>query len=359
MEYKTVYVIGAGASSEIGMPTGSDLKNSIIDILTEIKNSHSYKNSSKFLDFPDHIKSARNGIYVYANYNEDAFEKYIVIIDEIIQSLELTTSIDNLLYDFKNNHEFQVIGKIAIVSAILKAESKCALCDLTNFENIKPTMEGTWYFSLFSELIKQANINEFIGRLKNIYFIIFNYDRTLEYYLFTMIKRFYKTNDIETAKIIYNMNIYHPYGQPGFLEVQKGVIKNRFGNVNAINFYQLSSMIKTFMLDNNNDVQEHKAACDFLYNADKVFFLGFAFHQQNIDLLFPNKVTKSNINELDRNINISHSNYYGTFYDISEVNQNDIIRKLRNKNERITNFEASNKSCVEFFKEYNNYITFC
>jgi len=359
MEYKyqTVFVIGAGASSEI-MSKDFDLKNSIIEILTEIKNCQSYKDSSRFLDFPDHIISAYNGIYEYSNYNKNTFEKNLAIIDEITSSLELSSSIDNLLYDFKDNDLFQVIGKIAIVSAILKAENECALCDLTNYKNIKPTMEGTWYYSLFLELTKQVTIFEFIERLKNIYFIIFNYDRTIEYYLFTMIKRFYKTNDIETAKIIYKMNIYHPYGLPGFLEFQKGIIKNRFGNVNAINFFQLSSMIKTFMLDNNNYDQEHKTACDFLYNADKVFFLGFAFHPQNIDLLFPNKVTKSIIKEQDEKVDISHSNYYGTFYKISEVNQDDIKRKIIGKNERINNFEVSKNKCVDFFIEFSNYITF-
>ena len=361
MEYKyqTVFVIGAGASNEIGMPTGSDLRNSIIEILTDIKNSQSYKDSSIFLDFPDHIISAYNGIYAYSNYNKNTFEKNLAIIDEITSSLELSPSIDNLLYDFKDNDQFQVIGKIAIVSAVLKAESECALCDLTNFENIKPTMEGTWYYSLFFKLTEQvASLDEFIERLKNIYFIIFNYDRTLEYYLFNMIKQFYKTDDIKTAKIIYNMNIYHPYGQPGFLGFQKGTIKYPFGNVKEINFFQLSSMIKTFMLDNNNDAHERKTACDFLYNAYKVFFLGFAFHSQNIDLLFPNKIAKSSIKEQDGKAYIRHSNYYGTFYDISEVNQNDIIGKIKSKNEGV-NFRVSNNKCVDFFKEFSNYITFC
>jgi len=361
MEYKyqTVFVIGAGASNEIGMPTGSGLRDSIIEILTEIKTSQSHKDSSTFLDFPDHIIAARNGIYEYSNYNENTFEKNLAIIDEITQSLELSSSIDNLLYDFRDNNEFQVIGKIAIVSAILKSEYECALCDLTNFKNIKPTMEGTWYYSLFLELNKQASIYEFIERLKNIYFIIFNYDRSLEYYLFTMIKRFYKLDDIETTKIIYNMNIYHPYGLPGFLEFQKGIIKNRFGNVKANNYYQLSSMIKTFMLDNYYDDQEYKTACDFLYNADKVFFLGLAFHSQNIDFLFPQRVNKSSIKEQNGKAYISHPNYYGTFYEISQINQNDIINKIKRKNERSINFLGSNNKCVDFFKEFSNHIAFC
>lgn len=216
MEYvnKTVFIIGAGASNEIGMPTGSDLRNNIIDIFTGIKTSQSYKDSSKFLELPDHIIAARNGIYTYFNYDEKIFEKHIDILDEIVQSLELTSSIDNFLYNEQNNPEIQVIGKIAIVSSILKAESECALCDVSKFNNIKPTMEGSWYYSLFLELNKQATLSEFIERLKYIYFIIFNYDRTLEYFLFNAIKRLYKTDDIETGKIIYNMNIYHPYGLP-------------------------------------------------------------------------------------------------------------------------------------------------
>jgi hypothetical protein len=356
---QTVFIIGAGASNEIGMPTGSDLRKNIIDILIGIKSSQSHKDSSTFLEFPDHIIATWNSIYTYYNYDENNFKNHINILDEIIQSLELTSSIDNLLYDNRDNLEIQAIGKIAIVSSILKAESECALCNISNFNNIKPTMEGTWYYSLFLELNKQANLSEFIERLKNIYFIIFNYDRTLEYFLFNMIKRYYKTDDFETGKIIYNMNIYHPYGLPGFLEFQKGVIKNSFGNTKANNICQLSSMIKTFMLNKFNDDEEYKGACDFLYNADKVFFLGFAFHSQNIDLLFPQKVTKSHIKEQGNKAYISHSNYYGTFYNISQVNQNDIINKIKSKNERINNFNVSEKRCVDFFGEFSNYISFC
>lgn len=113
------------------------------------------------------------------------------------------------------------------------------------------------------------------------------------------------------------------------------------------------------MLDNFNDDEEYKKACDFLYNAEKVFFLGFAFHNQNIDFLFPQKVTKSSIEYQGDKAYISHSNYYGTFYNISEVDQNIIISKIKSKNEREIIFKASKNKCVDFFKEFSNYISFC
>jgi hypothetical protein len=155
------------------------------------------------------------------------------------------------------------------------------------------------------------------------------------------------------------MNIYHPYGQPGFLEFQKGIVKNSFGNIDINNMFTLSSMIKTLMIDKCCDDEEYIKACDFLYNADKVFFLGLAYHPQNIDLLFPNKITKSSIKIQEDKAYISHPNYYGTFHNISQTNQNTIISMIKRKNERMTKFHVCNNKCVDFFNEYSSVISFC
>ena len=156
---RTVFIIGAGASNEIGMPIGIDLRNQIIDILTHVKNHRisrvlGGRKSTLDMELPDHIEAVQNGISEVNRYAIKDFEKKTLNLEEIIQSLELTLSIDNLLYDFRDVPEVQAIGKIAIVSAILKAESDCALCNPTRHRSLKPTLEGTWYYSLFSELNK-------------------------------------------------------------------------------------------------------------------------------------------------------------------------------------------------------------
>ena len=356
-----VFIIGAGASNEIGMPIGIELRKCIIDILSAVKDclDVSSANMSHYFDKPQYIQEARDEIMEYYKYELKNTDKAYSTINNIIQSLELTSSIDNLLFDFRSSPDIQTIGKIAIVTAILKAESESALINPTNYLNIKPSLEGTWYHSLFLELNKQADLAEFVRRLNDIYFIIFNYDRTLEYYLYNSIMRFYKTNNQETAEIINNMNIYHPYGQAGFLEFQKNKIKNDFG-VSKTNTLLLSSLIKTFMLDNIINDEEYKKACKFLYDAEKVFFLGFAFYPQNIDLLFPNKVIRSERDEYRPGITYSKiSNYYGTFYNISEINKNSIIGMLKNKNERIRDFIGCNMKCIDFFYELSSIISFC
>jgi len=353
----TVFIIGAGASNEIGMPIGIDLRNSIVDILTAVKGSFSETDNASYLNYPDYIVLAREGILEYYKYESKNIDKIRSSLEDIIQSLELTSSIDNLLYDFRNSPEIQAIGKTAIVSAILKAESVCALGNNSEHNEIKPSLEGTWYHSLFLELNKQANLSEFVRRLKDIYFIIFNYDRTLEYYFYNSIMRFYKTNANETAEIVNNMNIYHPYGQTGYLEFQKNHIKNSFGNPQSNNAVLLSSLIKTFMLDNIATDEEYKKACDFLYDSEKVIFLGFAFYPQNIDLLFPDKVSRS----IKGNgvTYLKTSFYYATFYKVSKINQDAIISKLKDKNERIRDFIGSDMKCVDFFGEYSSVISFC
>jgi hypothetical protein len=360
---KTVFIIGAGASNEIGMPIGIGLKDNIIDILSgvmdiiNISNPDLGQNTNKL----EHIHEAKSGIidYYYKSDLNKICEAYDNL-DKVIQSLELTSSIDNLLYNFRDSPDIQAIGKIAIVTAILKAENECALVQPSMYKKIKPSLEGTWYHSLFLELNKRASLDEFVRRLNNIYFIIFNYDRTLEYYLYNSIMKFYKTSTEKTIELIKGMNIYHPYGQTGFLECQNGKIKHPFGNLSRDNMYSLSTQIKTFILDNFADDDEYKNACNFLYGADKVFFLGFAFYSQNIDLLFPKKITSFTE---DENTKIRYaqnvSYYYGTFYKIPKVAKSAIIKNIKEKNERISSFIGKDMKCVDFFNEFSNIISFC
>jgi hypothetical protein len=357
----TVFIIGAGASNEIGMPIGIDLRNSIIDILTGVKECLDISNAnlSCYMNKSEHIKKARDAIMQYYKYELKDIGKIHSILEDIIQSLEFTSSIDNLLYDFRNSPDVQAIGKIAIVTAILKAENESALANPTEYYNIKPTLEGTWYYSLFLELNKQAVLSEFVRRLKDLYFIIFNYDRTLEYYFYNAIIRFYKTNPKETADIVNNMNIYHPYGQTGFLDFQENDIKNSFGKIQTDNILLLSSLIKTFMLDNIVNDEEYKKACDFLYNSEKVFFLGFAFYPQNINLLYPQEIGRYERNEKIGVTTIKEpSFYYGTFYNISSINREKIISMIKMKNQRINSFIGNDMKCVDLFNELSSIISF-
>ena len=113
------------------------------------------------------------------------------------------------------------------------------------------------------------------------------------------------------------------------------------------------------MLDNIATGEEYKKACDFLYDSEKVIFLGFAFYPQNIDLLFPNKVSHIVRDERNGVTYIKSSAYYSTFYGISKVNQDAIISMIQNKNERVKKFIGSDIKCVDFFREYSSVISFC
>jgi hypothetical protein len=113
------------------------------------------------------------------------------------------------------------------------------------------------------------------------------------------------------------------------------------------------------MLDNIVDDEEHKKACGFLYDSEKVFFLGFAFYPQNIDLLFPKKVERA-VRDENRGVTyIKSSVYYGTFYKISSINRDEIISRVKERNERVSNFIGDDMKCVDFFRELSSVISFC
>jgi hypothetical protein len=103
----------------------------------------------------------------------------------------------------------------------------------------------------------------------------------VEHFFLHALQRFYNVSESEACEIVGRARIYHPYGMPGELESLGGAgQRSAFGTVKA-DFYKLgNTALKTYTESVESD-EIRKAVME----ADKVVFLGFAFHDQNMSVL--------------------------------------------------------------------------
>ena len=113
----------------------------------------------------------------------------------------------------------------------------------------------------------------------NVAFIVFNYDRCIEYFLFHALQRAYNISDSEAWSILDDLTVIHPYGDIG------PVRQTPFG-AKTLNCAQLASRIRTYTEQEKTGNIRQEIAVE-VARAECMIFLGFAYHPQNVRLLQP------------------------------------------------------------------------
>ena len=150
----------------------------------------------------------------------------------------------------------------------------------------------------------------------------------------------------EATALISKIKIHHPYGVVGLLPWQQQHNNVCFGGVpNSQQLLDIASQIKTFTEGTNPESSEIMSIRENVLNANTIVFLGFAFHELNMELILPSNFSTGG--------NISASNCYATSLGISESDSEiiraDILRRFKNKK---ANIFLKNISCSELFQEY-------
>jgi hypothetical protein len=330
----TVFIIGAGASAEIGMPTGYELKMKICDILSLRRKRSINKISTTdlfHLAFQDLTKR-----------DMDEKGKYIEAARIISEGLMTEISIDNFIDKHRDNPYIVKTGKLAIVSAIFESERSSRIYNRDQRFNITNILE-TWYIPCYQKITENCQFQDLPERLKDIYFIIFNYDRCFEYVFLNLFMKNYNIDKDCANNILRTMNIYHPYGTTG------DILSRRYGEeIGDQTLVNLCDKIKTFTETISTENQEYENIVNIGRSAERVVFLGFAYHKQNLTLLFPD---------------ISKTEFYcyGTGLGISEKERFDIYQRLL-LGGRVPldsgNCNIINKKCYGLFSEFQYSITF-
>lgn len=164
LEDRTVFVVGAGASVELGFPSGMKLKNQICKLLSSVVTENN----------PEFNYTLQEGV------KPATFQEASMRCDHIATFLPLTGSIDNYLYTHRKDAITQRVAKMAISKLILDAEEKSPLrTDIISPYIPTDDLLKTWLLP-FSSLITDKcdrSVKAVKGRLGKVALIIFNYDR--------------------------------------------------------------------------------------------------------------------------------------------------------------------------------------
>ena len=116
--------------------------------------------------------------------------------------------------------------------------------------------------------------------------ITFNYDRSLEHFLFTSLKESYDKKDEDCAEVLSKIPIIHVYGSLGRLHWQPGsgsIVP--YGFENRIEHIKKASE-NIMLLDRDGTwTGGFDRAHEVLHDAKRIYFLGFGFNPTNLERL--------------------------------------------------------------------------
>lgn len=281
---KLTIVVGAGASKEIGLPTGAELKNRIarlLDIRFDWRDQQSgdYKIAQALrlaVRLPDGRSSSIN----------DHLESAWRIRDAMPQAI----SIDNFIDVHPGDEKIELCGKLAIVKSILDAERSSLIYakpgprETIDFD----TADGCWLSALMRLITDRCTADALPARFASLSFVIFNYDRCIEHFLFHALQNFYKLPEGRAAELLKNVSFFHPYGAVGRLPWQGENSVAGFGaDVGAEVLLNNARQIKTFTEGTDPESSEIVEIRKAVRDCETLLFLGFAYHRLNMDLLTP------------------------------------------------------------------------
>jgi hypothetical protein len=251
----TVLILGAGASMPYGYPSGKQLKDIICSMLPDPESDLS-KKLRELGHEPVDVAEFEKALFYSGKNSVDAFLEYRM--------------------------EFVEIGKAAMAYVLMSYENPRIL-----FE------KHDWYEHFYSAL--STSFEEFDQNRVSI--ITFNYDRSVEHYLFTVLKNSYGKSDHDCASKLKNIPIVHVHGQLGFFPWQDYIqIPYPFRSNQFSRSYGFSDKIGDLrvaascirIIHEDEDVEgdpQFKKARSLLEQAGHIHFLGFGYHEANLKRL--------------------------------------------------------------------------
>jgi len=263
---KTVFILGAGASWPYGFPTGLELRRAILRNLAN--NTPPFKMLVDAGCNPDNIRAFHRAFRGSQQDSVDAF----------------------MTWAARQRTSFVEIGRMAIAQVLIQRELEDWLL-AENDEDVPAKPAGTckerlqrrWYRYLWNR------ISDDFKRLRdaNVAFITFNYDRSLEHFLFTAIRNTHQADEGSVPSVMDRIPIMHVHGRLGRLGWQKPhrQYTREFNSaLNADCLRQAAEFIHIPGTD-GSPLELGTAITQELSWAERVVFLGFGFHPQNLQTL--------------------------------------------------------------------------
>jgi hypothetical protein len=242
----TVLVLGAGASCPYGFPTAKELKKRICE-------NFSYPNTPTARLLGDGDPSR------FVEFREAFLKSGVPSVDAFLE----------------RRPEFLNVGKLAIAYCLIPYEQEAHL--------YPPFVDsGDWYEHLSEKL--NASFDEFGDNKLSI--ITFNYDRSLEHYLFTSLRSLHGRSVDDCLAKLAKVPIIHLYCQLGTIPYPQR------GSREYLPLGGDEKKARDAVLDAAHGITLlHEAASDLveagklLEAAKRICFLGFSYHPLNVSRL--------------------------------------------------------------------------
>jgi hypothetical protein len=252
-----VFILGAGAGKPYGFPLGDELYQFMCNNLT-----------AQFKD-------------EYRKENAEDFSK------ELRQTCGV--SIDKYL---NINKGVKDIGVLSVAAAIHFFE----LNSIRNLPFNNFSLEGDWYTYLYKKMIQGLDTPEDLLRISEnrVSFITFNYDRSLEHFLFStlygLLKNAMVSKEILASKLK-EIPFIHVYGKIGYLPWETnftyGGGTEDYGSCRKLPGEIATSTQKMINLiyDEIKESPEIEKAKKLISDAKRIIFLGFGYDETNLSIL--------------------------------------------------------------------------
>lgn len=293
---RTVFVLGAGASKQFGFPTGAELYEKVVERFLEGPDEDFFRNEAGY-SLSD-MRTFRDALFRSGKTSVDAF--------------------------LEHRPEFLDIGKAAIAKILVSCEAENGL--------FRP--QENWLRYTYDRL--SASFEEFGSNALS--FVTFNYDRSVEHFLFTALKNTYGKSDDECKALMGRIPIIHLHGRLGFLPWESdggGRPYNQTIDLRVLRY--CIENIKIVSEDITDRDTEFVAAKTLLREAEQICFLGFGYALTNtqrleLDRLGPSgrRIVGSGLGLTRREVGSIISSMGGAFSEDIDATL-DCLDFLRNK----------------------------
>jgi hypothetical protein len=349
---QSVLVLGAGASLHLGFPLGQELIKDIYRLV--FGRSKGFKRISdslgeRFLESDFFTNSELLERFLeLSDYKKNNGQKYTSEdIEEFANRLFQAQS-SSLDFFLEKNPQYSLLGKLCIIFCISRYEDENSwqYAPFKYVDKLKKDFpDFGWYRYLWHNLISECkDINDLYKNKVTV--ITFNYDRSLEYYLMKAIKSFFNVEEEEAMKVFNSIKIKHVYGRLGkFYEEMSGSSDSPISPEEIMLetapyspweigcFYRLMGKIgeygwlrrdfekgstavsensRRFLIKKFNKVireiqtfyeenaeEQKKGFLNDLKFAERIYFLGFGYHDENLKALgFPGQEGDFNLSKV-------------------------------------------------------------
>jgi hypothetical protein len=259
IKQKVTLVLGAGASAPYGFPLGQNLMSEVIEKLIGESGGRSLHLIQLLKDLGFQRKQQED----FANALHDAKQ----------------TSIDAFLQE--RGVDFLDIGKACIAACLIPYEYLFNLKQMEH-ELVEWQRGKRWYEYLLNLLGPYKNFAE-----NQLSIITFNYDRSLEYFLFNAIKPRFKVDDKQAIEVMKAVPIFHVYGQLGKPDIFYPEGRGYTPEVSVNSVQQSVAEIHLMHEDREESdvIADYQDSHRLISEAHRIVFIGFGYLEKNIERL--------------------------------------------------------------------------